>query len=361
MPDTAPQAAQDTRHLTPHKATWAFGLALILGLVWVIWAQPFTAKPAQVTVEVVKAAPAQRVLAVNGQVAAVSSVLVRASVSGSLAGQMAEEGQKVSVGDILAQLDATQQQAVVRQAQSALAQGILVQAQAASDYARLRDLGSTTARVKIEDAARALARAAQSVESLRAVLEQAQIQLARYTVRAPIAGVIMQRNADPGQFIEPALSIFTLSDLSSLRIETNLDEAYATQIATGQTAVLQLVGTTGTEDGTVSFVSPRVDPATGGLQIKITPDAPLQAPVGLTVTANIIVEDSPLALTIPRTAMVAGPAVFLLAAGHAVKTPVAVIDWPAARLIVTKGLSEGDSLIANAANLQDGQAVTVGP
>jgi multidrug efflux pump subunit AcrA (membrane-fusion protein) len=124
---------------------------------------------------------------------------------------------------------------------------------------------------------------------------------------------------------------------------------------------LQLVGTTGTEDGTVSFVSPRVDPATGGLQIKITPDAPLQAPVGLTVTANIIVEDSPFALTIPRTAMVAGPAVFLLASGHAVKTPVAVIDWPAARLIVTKGLSEGDSLIANAANLQDGQAVTVGP
>ena len=361
MPDTPPQTAQDTRPPTKRKAAWALGAALILGLVWVIWAQPFSTKPARVTVEVVKAAPAQRVLAVNGQVAAVSSVLVRASVSGSLAGQMADEGQRVAAGDILAQLDATQQQAVVRQAQSALAQGILVQAQAASDYARLRDLGPTTARVKVEDAARALARAAQSVESLRAALEQAQIQLDRYTIRAPISGVIMQRSADPGQFIEPALSIFTLSDLSSLRIQTNLDEAYATQIAVGQKAVLQRVGTTQTQAGTVSFVSPRVDPATGGLQVKITPDGPFQAPVGLTVTANIIVEDSPLALTIPRAAMVAGPAVFVLAAGHAVKTPVEVIDWPAARLIVTKGLSEGDSLIANAATLQDGQAVTVGP
>jgi multidrug efflux pump subunit AcrA (membrane-fusion protein) len=124
---------------------------------------------------------------------------------------------------------------------------------------------------------------------------------------------------------------------------------------------LQLVGTTGTQDGTVSFVSPRVDPATGGLQVKIAPDAGLKAPVGLTVTANIIIEDRPLALTIPRSAMVAGPAVFVLVAGHAVKTAVEVIEWPAARLIVTKGLSVGDAVIVTAAGLTDGQAVKVGP
>jgi hypothetical protein len=83
--------------------------------------------------------------------------------------------------------------------------------------------------------------------------------------------------------------------------------------------------------------------------------------VGLTVTANIIIEDRPLALTIPRSAMVAGPAVFVLVAGHAVKTAVEVIDWPAARLIVTKGLSVGDAVIVTAAGLTDGQAVKVGP
>ena len=357
MPDTLPTAQpKPTR-----KAAWGLGAVVILGLASAFWLQPFAPKTPVVSVEVIATAPAQRVLAVNGQVAALSSIFVRAAVSGTVVGKMAEEGQSVAAGDILAQLDATQQQAVVRQAQSALAQGLLVQAQAGSDYAHMRDLGPLAPRIKLEDAERALARAAQSVESLRATLEQAQIQRDRYTIRAPLSGVILQRKADPGQFIEPALSIFTLSDLSSLRIETNLDEAYATQIATGQKAVLQLVGTKGTQEGTVSFVSPRVDPATGGLQVKITPDAGLKAPVGLTVTANIIIEDRPLALTIPRSAMVAGPAVFVLVAGHAVKTAVEVIDWPAARLIVTKGLSAGDAVIVTAAGLTDGQAVKVGP
>jgi hypothetical protein len=51
----------------------------------------------------------------------------------------------------------------------------------------------------------------------------------------------------------------------------------------------------------------------------------------------------------------------VLVAGHAVKTAVEVIDWPAARLIVTKGLSVGDAVIVTAAGLTDGQAVKVGP
>jgi RND family efflux transporter MFP subunit len=270
---------------------------------------------------------------------------------------MAVEGDKVSAGALLARVDPTQQQAVVRQAQSALDQGLLVQTQAASDYARLRDLAGVATRSAIEDAQVALAKAAQSVESLRAQLEQAQIQLDRYRIAAPIGGTITERDVDPGQYIDPSTALFTLSDLSSLVIETNVDEAYATQIVEGQSATLQRVGTTETLPGKVSFVSPRVDTATGGLKVKIAPDSVMVAPVGLTVTANIVVEEQPKALTIPRAAMVTGPAVYLLKSGKAVKTPVEVIDWPATRLIVTKGLAVGDVLIANATGITEGEAV----
>jgi RND family efflux transporter MFP subunit len=270
---------------------------------------------------------------------------------------MAVEGDKVSAEALLARVDPTQQQAVVRQAQSALDQGLLVQTQAASDYARLRDLAGVATRSAIEDAQVALAKAAQSVESLRAQLEQAQIQLDRYRIAAPIGGTITERDVDPGQYIDPSTALFTLSDLSSLVIETNVDEAYATQIVEGQSATLQRVGTTETLPGKVSFVSPRVDTATGGLKVKIAPDSVMVAPVGLTVTANIVVEEQPKALTIPRAAMVNGPAVYLLKSGKAVKTPVEVIDWPATRLIVTKGLAVGDVLIANATGITEGEAV----
>jgi HlyD family secretion protein len=158
--------------------------------------------------------------------------------------------------------------------------------------------------------------------------------------------------------VDPSTALFTLADLSVLLVETDVDEAYATKIALGQAATLQLVGSRATLNGQVIFVSPRVDPATGGLAVKIGFAEPLQAPVGLTVTANIVV-GSEVALTVPRTAL-QGDAVYLLADGRAVLTPVTVTDWPAARLIVTKGLAEGDRVITDSTGLTDGQLVTEG-
>ena len=56
------------------------------------------------------------------------------------------------------------------------------------------------------------------------------------------------------------------------------------------------------------------------------------------------------------------PAVLLLEGTTARKRAVTVIDWPAARLIVTSGLTAGDILITDAPGLSDGQTVKfVGP
>lgn len=337
---------------------WGLGLGLALALGGAaLWWNLAANKTTLVFVETMAKAATTRVLAVNGQVAALTSVLVRSAVSGNLQGTLVSEGDTVTEGALLARVDPSQQTAVVRQAQSAVDQGLLVQSQARADYSRLRDLPGVVTRSALEDAQIALANAGQSVESLRALLQQAQIQLARYRIVAPIAGTITLRNVDPGQYIDPSTALFTLSDLTHLVIETNVDEAYATQIGTGQTATLQLVGTIQTLPGKVTFVAPRVDTATGGLAIKITPDSPLKAPVGLTVTANIVIEENPAALTIPRAAMVTGPAVYLLKSGKAVKTPIEVIDWPAARLIVTKGLAVGDLVITDASGMTNGKAV----
>ena len=128
-------------------------------------------------------------------------------------------------------------------------------------------------------------------------------------------------------------------------------------------ALLQLTGDTRTLDGSVSFVAPVVDADTGGLTVKIAFGEPQQAPVGLTVTANIIVDRREAAVSAPRSAVTtagSAPAVFVLADGKAHLIPVSVIDWPADRLIVTDGLKAGDRLIVDANGLADGQAVTVG-
>ncbi|HSO48779.1 MAG TPA: hypothetical protein VLQ68_12720, partial [Rhizobiaceae bacterium] len=113
-------------------------------------------------------------------------------------------------------------------------------------------------------------------------------------------------------------------------------------------------------EGAVSFVAPVVDETTGGLAVKIAFDEPQNAPVGLTVTANIIVEQRDAAISAPRSAISkAGStsSVFVLVEGKARLTAVSVIDWPAERLVVTDGLKAGDRLVVDANGLVDGQPV----
>jgi RND family efflux transporter MFP subunit len=324
------------------------------GLVW--W-QLAAGKGLEVQVETATLGTVTRVLAVNGKVEARASVQVRTAVSATVLDLLVDEGDLAARGDVLARLDASQQQAIVQQARSALEQGRIKQAQSAATYGRDRDLGGIISRSQLDDAKLGLEGAAQEVARLQALLDQATIQLARYTVTAPMAGTVMSRTVDPGQLVDPTTALFTLADLSDLIVEADVDETYASQIALGQSATLQLVGRSDTLAGSVVFVSPRVNAATGGLAIRIGFDRPIVAPVGLTVTANIIV-DQRTALTVPRSALLAG-AVYVLDAGMAVQRPVTVIEWPAARLIVTDGLRAGDQVLVDSTGLSDGLAVTV--
>lgn len=317
------------------------------------------ARPTVVTVEIATLAPVTRVLAVNGRIAAVRSVDVRSVVSGTLAQLPVAEGDMVEADQILAQLDAGAQTAAVRQAMAALDAALVTQQQVSEAYDRAVVLGDNVARTVLEADAFALRSAAQEVARLTALLDQAQIVLGTYTIRAPVAGTVLELDAEAGQIVGPSARLLTLADLTELVVEADVDEAYATQIAVDLPAIVQLAGESTTREGHVSFVSNRVDEATGGLAIKIAFDSPVSAPIGLTVATNIIVEQREAALTVQRTALLNGDGVFVVSDDVAELRPVTVVDWPAARLIVTGGLEAGEAVIVDATGIADGQTVAV--
>ncbi len=360
MPNSAiPQPATDqaARRRLHRPLVWAAAILIAIGIGGALLFGPWRATGQTVQTDIMAPGPVTMVLAVSGKIAPHDQVQIRSAVSGTLQDVLADEGTVVTKGDVLARLDPSQQEAIVRQAASALGQGRILQEQAKITYARNQELGSLVARSKLEDSKLVVEGANQDVARLTALLDQATIQLGRFTLRAPIAGTITARSVDPGQLVDTATVLFTLADTSTLLVETDVDEAYATRIALDQEAMLQLVGSRDTLGAKVVFVSPRVDPQTGGLAVKLSPDVTLQAPIGLTVTANIVVSRQE-ALTVPRTAL-QGDAVFRLIDGHAVLTPVKVTDWPAARLIVTEGLAAGDLVITDSTGLTDGAAVVL--
>lgn len=310
-----------------------------------------------VAVEQVTLAPVTRLLAVNGRIAAVHAVDVRALVGGSLTQVAVSEGQSVNAGQVLARIDATAQDAVVRQALAGLDAALVAQEQAEAIYARSISLQANISAAALQADRRAMQSALQDVARMTALLEQAQVQLSRHTLRAPIRGTIVALDAEVGQIADMATVLMTLADLDELNVETDVDETYANQVAVGQRAILRFAGETQTRTGAVRTVAGRVDAATGGLSVRIGFDTAVIAPIGLTVTANILVDQRDAALTVPRTALVSEDgttAVFLARDGSARLQPVSVIEWPAARLVVTEGLSPGDWVITDAAGLSDG-------
>ena len=298
----------------------------------------------------------------NGRVAALHSVGVRSSVPGQVTEVLVASGDPVAAGAVIARLEASQPRAQVTQAFAAFDASVVRQVQAQADADRALALGGNIPRKTLEAADLAATAAGNEVDRLKAALVQAQSALALYTITAPMSGTVLARDAEPGQVVDGVAVLFVVADAQALVVEADVDETYATRMKPGLTAQLQLTGEVAILPGMVTYVAPLVDPDTGGLSIKITPDTPRAAPVGLTVTANIVMDTKPSGLTAPRSAILTEAeqsVVFVVADGKAERRIVTIIPWPAVRLEVTQGLAAGDLLILDPTGLTDGQAVTL--
>lgn len=344
----------------PRIWLWVFALALLGAAAWAIVARPWEPRPRVVATETLSAGTVTQALAVTGRVAPRLRVKLRSAVSAQAVEVLADEGDRVTEGQVIVRLDPAQPQALVRQARAALEAGLVAEQQAQATLDRARALGENTPRATREDAERALVSASNEVARLRSVLEQTESQLAQYTITAPLSGVVLARNVDQGQLVDTQSELLTIADLDTLVVETDVDEIYSARMQVGLRAVLKPAGDTTTRTGSVSFAAPTVDPATGGRAIRIAFDEKVALPVGLTVSANIIVSEEPAALSLPRGAIVTNGGqsrVLVIEAGIATEREIAFIDWPAERVVITAGLAAGDVVILDPAAVRPGQAV----
>jgi len=125
-----------------------------------------------------------------------------------------------------AQLEATRAQLRAGEAalRSAEAQLVAVQSQARAATAQV---GSAQAALGVAEAQLKAAEA--TVRQKQAALEQAHLDLAHTEIRAPVDGVVVSRNVDPGQTVAASLqapTLFTIAqDLTRMQVEAAVDEA----------------------------------------------------------------------------------------------------------------------------------------
>ena len=240
------------------------GILILIGICIIGVAGRWLARPKAFQVrtvlarEATGAGNARTVLNASGYVTARREATVSSKVTGKVIEVLIEEGMKVQEGQVLARLDDTNVKASLR-----LAQAQLESAQKSLEETRVRikeaeqELQRISDLLKNKIATQAdLDHAEASALSLKAKLEQqradvtvAQRQIATWdqqvedsVIRAPFAGVVTSKNAQPGEMISPISAgggftrtgICTIVDMTSLEIEIDVNESYINRVEAGQ-------------------------------------------------------------------------------------------------------------------------------
>lgn len=268
------------------KFQWAFGIAIIVALYLAtgIFSGKHTdpmkaaANPNQiplVRVARLVAVPHEAVVTIRGRTEALHQVDVRAEVDGVVAALHFEKGDHVKAGQVLCELKVND-----RQARAAQAEAQMAQAQKELDVAR--ELYKDGFRSKTQ-----MAQAQASYEAAKAGAATMNIQLADTKIRAPFAGIVDERYANLGDYLQVGNKCAMVVAPEPFLAVGTVSEDLVGQVNTGAKARVKLVSGE-TVDGKVRFVAEHSDPTTRTFRVEVeipNPDAKLRSGV----SADILV------------------------------------------------------------------------
>jgi HlyD family secretion protein len=270
----------------------------------------------------------------NGKVQAQKKVEISATIPGQITQLAVNEGDVVKKDQFLLQIDATNPRAVARSSEFSMQamRKELDSARATRDQARLDVERAESnyqagivplaevqrARTAVATAEAGLLAIEQRVEQARATLEGARDTLAKTTVRSPIDGVVTARRVEEGEVAvigvqnSPGTVLLTISDMSVVESEMEVDETSIPTVALGQEAVLRIDAYPNqTFEGVVTEVgsSPilTASAATEAIKFKVKiriKNPPSGIKPGLSVQAEILTAFRGQAITVPIQALV---------------------------------------------------------
>lgn len=244
------------------------------------------------------------------------------------------EGQAVDPGAELARLDS-------REAEATLAELKARQKLAAAEHDRQMVLaGRNVASVQALDQARS------ELSRLDAMIAGQTATLENYVLRAPMRGLVLRKDGEVGEIIDPGTVIFWVGEPRPLWVVADVNEEDIPQVAVGQTVLLradafpdQVLA------ATVERITPKGDPVakTYRVRLALPDDTPVR--IGMTVEVNIVTRTRADALLVPADA-VSGNAVMVAEDGVARRRDLETGIRGIKEIEVLSGLDAGARLIA---------------
>lgn len=199
-----------------------------------------------VALPAVIAAQGVAAVTVEGRLQPRKVVNVGAQVSGPVARVLVEEGDSVGKGDLLARIDPSQYEARLEEAKARVKKA-RVQAKDSSRQLerqqKIYNRGLSSSR-ELEVAERNAATDEAKLEEAEAAVQSAKVDL-RYTrIRAPLDGVVLERNVEPGETVianlEPPRLFRVASSLDRLHLVLRLEEGQLDRVAKGDKLTVEV-------------------------------------------------------------------------------------------------------------------------
>jgi membrane fusion protein (multidrug efflux system) len=301
-----------------------------------------------------------------GSVEAYRSVQVRARVEGILEKRHFIEGTDVKKGQLLYTIDPLNYEANLRDAQGQLAQAQANLANARTREARYAPLVKEDAISKqdYDDALSQLKQAEAMVNSAKATVDRARLNLGYTKLYATEAGRIGQSLVPEGALVgkgeptllanidklDPIYVSFTIPDRDALILRKAI-ESGEMKATTGDTARFLLPdGSEYGKAGRIDFADRRVNPETGTIVLRaILPNSDPPLLPGMYVRVELTAAQRPNAILIPQQAVVkvpTGHVAFVVAPdGKVERRDLVVGEWHKEDWIIEKGLGAGDRVV----------------
>jgi membrane fusion protein, multidrug efflux system len=297
-----------------------------------------------------------------GTVIAASTVTVRAQVTGELTAVHFVEGDEVKEGQVLVEIDKRPLEAALNQAQAALDRDVAQTVNAKSQAARYQDLlkrGIATKEQVDQIVANAAALDA-TVESDRAAIDNAKVQLQYATIRAPITGKTGLLQVHPGNLVRATdtTAIVTINKITPVYVSFSVPEAMLPDLkrymARGKLNVTALApneqGAPAT--GLINFIDNAVDPTTGQIKVKGTfANTDRRLWPGQYVNVNVTLSTEPNAIVVPSLAVQTGQQgtyVFVIKSDQTVDLrPIVVERTAGEQSVIKSGLKPGETVVTD--------------
>lgn len=307
-------------------AAWAAGAAIVLGGGGYLLLKPKALKDPYRT-EAVQTGDITKSVSASGSLQALVTVQVGSQISGQITKVLVDFNDQVKAGQVMAILDpqtyvsrAEQGRAQVAASQASVAQ-LQAQAEVArANYNRTKTLYDKGIAAKAAlDNDLAVWKAAQAnvtagranVTSAQASLNATNVELGRTTIVAPISGVVVDRQIEPGQTVAASLSapvLFQIAqDLNRLEVKISVDEADIGNVREGQ-RVKFTVDAFPDDNFTGVVTQVRKQPETSNNVVAYTVIAEADNPggkllPGMTANADIVLEERRNVLRVPAAAL----------------------------------------------------------